>query len=285
MKKKNFVLVFLGILVTLNILAWIAVLDLSKPRVLEVTFFNIGQGDSIFIETSQNHQILIDGGPDSTILEKLSNEMLFYDRTIDLIILTHPEHDHYGGLFEVLRRYQVKNILWTGVQKDTVEYQEWKRLIEEEKAKIFLAQAGQKIISSETIIQIFFPLENLNGKESKNINNTSIVAKLILDEISFLFTGDIYKSAEKVLIERGFEMDSDILKISHHGSKTSSDENFIREVSPEIVVISCGKDNPYGHPHQEVLDTLEKYDITVLRTDRDGDIKIISDGKNFKITL
>jgi competence protein ComEC len=274
--KKNSVFVIFGILVGLNILAWIAVYDLSRPQSLEVTFFDIGQGDSILIETPQRHQILIDGGPDSTVLEKLGREMPFWDNTLDLVILTHPEHDHYGGLFDILRRYKVENILWTGVQRDTVEYQEWKKLIEEEKAKVFLAQAGQKITSSKTTIQIFFPLENLNGKEVKNVNNTSVVAKLSFNETSFLFTGDIYKSAEKELIARGFEIDSDILKVSHHGSKTSSDEDFIREVSPEIAIISCGQDNPYGHPYPETLETLEKRGVTVLRTDLHGDIKILS---------
>jgi len=125
-------------------------------------------------------------------------------------------------------------------------------------------------------------LENLNGKEAKNVNDTSVVAKLSFDEISFLFTGDIYKSAEKELIERGFEIGSDILKVSHHGSKTSSDEDFIREVSPEIVIISCGKDNSYGHPHPETLETLEKYG-KVFRTDLNGNIKIISNGKIYGV--
>ena len=122
--SKKIILVIFGILIGLNILAWLAVYDLSKSQFLEVNFFDVGQGDSIFIETPQRHQILIDGGPDETILEKLGREMPFWDRTIDLIILTHPEHDHLAGLIEVLKRYKVENILWTGVSRTTSEYKE-----------------------------------------------------------------------------------------------------------------------------------------------------------------
>ena len=142
--KRNPVFIILGILLGLNILAWAAVWSL-RPQGLEVTFFDVGQGDAAFIETPQNQQILIDGGPTSIILEKLGREMPFWDRTIDLIILTHPEHDHMAGLIEVLKRYQVGNILWTGVVRDTAEYKEWQKLIKEEGAKIYIAQAGQQI--------------------------------------------------------------------------------------------------------------------------------------------
>jgi competence protein ComEC len=270
-------------LLVLNFLAWLIVYDLSRTDFLEVTFFDIGQGDAIFIETPQKYQILIDGGPNSTILEKIDKELPFWDNTLDLIILTHPEHDHLLGLLEVLKRYQVENILWTGVQRETAEFQEWQRLIKKEEregTKIKIVQAHQKINLSiyeiDRFLEILWPLENLAGQEVNNVNNTSVVVKLVFGENSFLFTGDVYKSVEREFVDREVDIDSDILKVSHHGSKTSSDEVFIREVSPEIAVISCGKDNPYGHPHPETLETLEKYGINTLRTDINGDIKIIS---------
>ena len=269
----------LGVLFGLNILAWWAVYNLSQPRLLEVTFFDVGQGDAIFIVAPQSHQILIDGGPSSIILEKLAKEMPFWDRTIDLIILTHPERDHLAGLLEVLKRYKVENILWTGVVRDTAEYKEWQKLIEEEGAKISLTPDVKRLTTSGVVLEILHPFESLEGKVFKDSNNTSIVAKLIFGENSFLFTGDIYKSVEKELVE----LDSDVLKVAHHGSKTSSSEEFIAEVSPEIAVIPVGKNNNYGHPHQEVLEILSRYGINILRTDKDGDIKIISNGDNFKL--
>ncbi len=287
MRRRNLVFLFLGFLILLNILAWTVVFELINSQFLEVIFFDVGQGDAIFIETPQRHQILIDGGQNSKILEKLGKTMSFWDRDIDLIILTHPESDHLAGLIEVLKKYRVENIFWTGVRRETGEYQEWLRLIKAEKSKIFIAQSGQQIILPSSginnSIAILYPFETLEGKEFKDINNTSIVLKLIFGKNTFLFTGDIYKKIEKELIERGLDIDSDVLKVGHHGSQASSSEEFIQKVSPEIAVISVGKDNKYGHPHQEVLRVLEKYDIEVLRTDFDSDIKIISDGKEIKL--
>ena len=271
-----------------NTLAWIAVYDLSQPRFLEVNFFDIGQGDAIFIETPQKHQILIDGGPGSTILEKLNKEMPFWDRSLDLIILTHPEHDHIAGLIEVLKRYKVDYILWTGVLKDTSEYQEWLEVIENKMTQgtqIKIARAGQKIILSRSDLDILYPFEYLEGKSVKNINNTSVVSRLIFGQNSFLFTGDIYQKVEKELLERDVNIDSGVLKIAHHGSKTSSGEEFLERVLPEIALISAGKDNSYGHPHQEVLEKLNKFGIKILRTDLNGDIKVVSDGLKFKTKI
>jgi competence protein ComEC len=286
-KQRKVVFSILAGLFCLNILAWIAVYDLSRPRFLEVIFFNLGQGDAIFIQTPEAHQILIDGGPSSAILEKLTREMPFWDRTIDLIILTHPEKDHLIGLIEVLKRYKVENILWTGVIRNTPEYKEWEVLLKKKGAKIFFAKAGQKILSQGLIMEILYPFEELAGKEFKNSNDTSIVAKLVFGGNSFLFTGDVGKNIEKELIRQYSlsnsaelaTLDSDVLKVGHHGSKTSTRDEFIQQVSPEMVVISVGKGNPYGHPHQEVLEILAKYGIRVLRTDREGDIKIFSDGQ------
>ncbi len=290
MKTKKFIFIILGGLLCLNIFAWVVVYDLDQAEFLEVNFFDVGQGDSIFIETPERHQILIDGGPTSIILGKLAEALPFYDRSIDLIILTHPDYDHISGLIEVLKRYKVENILWTGVKENTAEYKEWLRIIEKEKSKIIIAKAGQLIdfgnqsIDGNQHVEILYPSESLENQEIENSNNTSIVTRLVFGETSFLFTGDSYKSVEKKLIENDVNLDSDILKIGHHGSRNSSSEEFIEKISPEIAVISVGKDNKYGHPHQEVLETLNKYGIRVLRTDQDGDIKIISNGKNYAVS-
>lgn len=282
-RTKNFSFFILGVLFSLNILAWIAVYNLSKPQLLVVNFFDVGQGDAIFITSPQRHQILIDGGPGPAILEKLATEMPFYDRSLDLIVLTHPEHDHIAGLIEVLKRYKVDYILWTGIIRNTSEYEEWLKTIAQENAQIKIAKAGQRIIASRMVLDILYPFENLEDKKVKNTNNTSIISHLIFGNNSFLFTGDAYKSVEKKLIESKTNIDSDVLKVGHHGSKTSSAKDFIEKVSPAIAVIQCGKNNPYGHPRPETLETLAKYDIKILRTDLDGDIKIISDGTKIKI--
>jgi len=271
------------LLILANAFVWQALFNLGGNQVLEVTFFDIGQGDSIFIETPYGHQILIDGGPDSKILEKLAKEMPLGDKTIDLIILTHPEKDHMVGLLKVLERYQVEQILWTGIIRDTADYNKWQELIQKEKAKITIAESSKRIRAGGVFLNVLYPFESLEGKEFKNSNDTSIIAQLIFNNSSFLFTGDTTKSIEKKILSRCQEdpnclLNSDVLKVGHHGSKTSTSEEFLEEVSPEIAVISCGRNNPYNHPHQEVLKNLEKFDIKILRTDQIGDIKIVSNG-------
>ncbi|MBU2539949.1 MBL fold metallo-hydrolase [Patescibacteria group bacterium] len=282
--KNKVVFIFVSSLFLLNIFAWQIVWDLSQSRDLMVDFLNIGQGDSIFIETPWNQQILIDGGPDSKILEKLGKEMPFYDKTIDLIILTHPEKDHLAGLLEVLKRYKVKNILWTGVVRDTVEWQEWVNLIKKEKAEIKIAKIGARIIFKKENPQIFIdilnPVDSLNGKELKDSNDSSIVAYLTIGKNSFLFTGDIGFAVEKQLAKE--DINADVLKIAHHGSKYSSSEDFLKAVLPKFAIIEVGENN-YGHPTNEVLARLSNFGIETLRTDKDGDIKVFSDGESVSI--
>jgi competence protein ComEC len=183
-----------------------------------------------------------------------------------------------------LKEYKVRNILWTGVIRDTPEYKEWQNLIKEEGAKIYIAEKGEKVLMSNGILMdILYPFEKLEGKEIQDSNDTSVVSRLTIGYSSFLFTGDITKLTEKEIIDKVIYVDSDVLKIAHHGSKTSSSEGFLEAVSPEVAIISVGKNNSYGHPAPEVLENLNKYGIKVLRTDELGDIKIISDGQVFKI--
>ncbi|GAI10233.1 unnamed protein product, partial [marine sediment metagenome] len=176
-------------------------------------------------------QILIDGGPSSAVLKKLGEEMPFYDRKIELMILTHPDHDHLAGLLEVLKSYEVENILWTGVVKDTQEWKKWKELIEKEEAKIRIAKKGQRIILKESppvFLTILYPFEDLENKKVKNINDTAIVSRLDYGLDSFLFTADISKKVERELVKEGSNILSDVLKVAHHGSKTSSCSEFLK---------------------------------------------------------
>ena len=273
----------LAVIFAMVILIWVFVfVEGQRNKFLEIDFYNVGQGDAIFIETPKGKQILVDGGPDLTILEKLGRELLFWDRYIDLVILTHPEYDHIGGLIEVIKRYKVGGILTTGVVRDTAEYKEWTRIIEQENIPIYIAQAGGVISLGDDIeLLILHPFENLAGQKIKKANNTSIVAQLVYGDFEVLLTGDIEKKVEKALVNSGIDLESDILKVPHHGSKTSSTKNFIQAVNPIIAIIQAGKDNPYGHPHNSVLETLNN--ITTFCTGRDGDVEILSDGVRFQV--
>lgn len=273
--KRNFA--FLLILLSLNILALFPVLYFSSSR-LEVNFFDVGQGDSIFIETPEGHQILIDGGPSYTkVIEKLSSEMPFWDKDIDLVVLSHPESDHMTGLLSVLENYKVDNIVWTGIVKDGEKFETWKRMVGEEGADVYFAEKGEKIVLNGSVLEVLSP-ESVEGKKLYDSNDTAVVSKLSYKDSSFLFTGDISSK-----IEKGLEgVDADILKVAHHGSKYSTSSEFLEKVSPLIAVIQVGK-NSYGHPTEEVLTRLDNSGIKVLRNDIDGDIKIVSDGIDYKI--
>lgn len=276
MKKSFFILLTLLIL---NFLILPFFIFLSLPAYLEVSFFDVGQGDSILIEAPGNYQVLIDGGPSySKVLDGLSREMPFNDKEIDLIILSHPESDHMTGLFPVLENYKVNNIIWTGIEKDGVKFETWKRMISEEGANIYYANSGDTINMGEVSLEIINPKDLLKNEEVKESNNTAVVAKLRYKDSSFLFTGDISSKIESELTD----IDVDVLKIAHHGSKYSTSEEFLEKVSPLISVIQVGN-NSYGHPTEEVLTRLDNFGIKVLRNDTNGNIKIVSDGLNYKI--
>lgn len=206
-KSISGILIFL---LTVDILAFVAIFSFYLRDCLEVDFFDIGQGDAVFIQTPEGHQILIDGGPHSVISEKLNKVLPFWDRTIDLIILTHPEADHISGLNEVLERYEVENILWTGVKRETSEYEEWMDLIENEKANILIAVAGEKIRAGDVILHILYPFESLENNVFEDSNDTSVIAQLVFGKNSFLLAGDIHKKVEAEVLKKSTDIDSDV---------------------------------------------------------------------------
>lgn len=266
--RNILIIIGFGILILANAAVWPEVLGADT---FEVSFLDVGQGDAIFLQTPSGQQILIDGGPDNTVLERLATKMLPWDRTIDLVILTHPEKDHIAGLIDVLKRYKVKQVVWTGVVKDTGEYAKWISLLEEEGSEITIISAPQRIRFNAAYMDVLSPVESLNGKRVSIMNNTSLVLRLVLDDYSFLFTGDISVKVERKLVNSGVNMKADVLKVAHHGSKTSSSAIFLEAVRPTVAVITVGE-NTYGHPHPLTLASFRQYGINVMRTDELGDI-------------
>ena len=282
-KWRVYALGVFGVLLLVNWAAWGYV---TAGSGLRVTFFDIGQGDSIFVETPQGHQILIDGGPNSAVIEKLGKAMPFWDKTIDLMVLTHPEADHISGLVDVFKQYAVQNVLWTGVEKDTNIFAVWERALLAEDARVILARAPQKLVwsqnSANAFLEILYPDDSAIASV-RAANNTSIISRLVFGGRSFLFTGDIEKTIEQKLVEEKNNLRADVLKVPHHGSKTSSSESFLAALSPRIAVMQVGAKNRYGHPAEEVMERFAAFGIPVLRSDLNGDILITSDGTSLRI--
>lgn len=243
---------------------------------LKIYFLDVGQGDAIFIESPSGKQILVDGGPDNQVVQKLSEVMPFWDRTIDLILLTHHDADHLTGLIEALDRYEVKGIIETGLACEKPDCLAWREAKEKKRVLNVAAELGQEIvIDKNTKMLIVHPFESLVGKKVSKANNSSVVAKLVFGKNILLLTGDIEVGTERKLVLAGININSGYLKIPHHGSKTSTSEQFLDSVSPAAAFISLGLDNRYGHPHQEVTDRLEKKNIKYYRTDELGTILLV----------
>lgn len=272
----------LGLLFAATIFIWYAVIREDRHGMLTVAFLDIGQGDAIFIESPTGNQMLLDGGPNKSVLRELGKVMPFYDRSIDLLMVSNPDKDHFAGFLDVLRSYRVGVVVEPGTVGASAEYQPLEKLIEKEPAPRVLARRGQKIqLGGGASLQILFPDRDVSGL---NTNDGSIVAKLTYGNTFFLLTGDSPQNIEQYLVLLdGKKLKSDVLKVGHHGSRTSTSEEFVGFASPTYAVISDGKGNSYGHPHQETLDTLAKFDIKTFRTDEQGTIVMISDGEKIQI--
>lgn len=280
---KNLKKIFLLALVAASIFIWYAVFYFEAHQNLIIDFFDVGQGDAIFIEAPNNNQVLIDGGPNNAVLSKLGEVMPFWDRSINLLVLTHPHADHLDGLLEVLKRYDIETVLEAGVNHTIPEYEEWHKLLKEKNIKIVIAKSGERVyLSGQTYLDILTPMESYENESPKNIHDSTVVSKLTHGSSTAIFMGDAERKTEYALLFSGADLKSDILKVGHHGSKTSTSEEFLKAVSPRFAIISAGRKNRYGHPHQDVLDRLATFRIKIFRTDQDGDIKFTSDSSVFK---
>lgn len=257
---------------------------LEKDGLLKIHFLDVGQGDAIFIESPNGNQVLIDGGPDNKVLGKLSQVMPFFDKTIDLVLLTHAHADHVAGLVGVLERYDIENIVMTNSLYDSGQFRSWLDGVSNEGAKIVEALAGRKIdLGNGVELIILYPFIPQDESKPKDPNEISVVAMLKYKDFEVLLTGDLEQKQEEEILRNNLNIDSDVLKIGHHGSKTSTSDNFLKAISPEVAAISVGLKNRYGHPSPLVIDRLESSDVKYYLTSTKGDIKIISDGSYFKI--
>jgi len=278
--KRNFKYIFVLILLAVAVISWREAFGRDRDK-LKFYMLDVGQGDAIFIETPSGNQILFDGGQDRKILEELGKVMPFYDRSIDLVILTHPHLDHAGGLLEVLKNYEVGELMDGGDNYNLAEYGELKKLMEEKKIKYEVARRGLKISLDKGISLLVLAPDKLIKSDNPHDNN--VVSRLSYGRIDFLLMGDGEKGEELKLVQADDNLESEVLKVGHHGSKTSSNPLFLEEVNPEYALISVGAKNRYGHPAQITLDNLLAAGAKILRTDIDSTIEFKTDGDSLTL--
>lgn len=238
-------------------------------------FFAVGQGDAVLLVSPSGKQILIDGGPDLIALEHLGDYMPFLDRTIELMILTHPDADHVTALPEVLKRYDIDHILFSGAQHESGRYDAFLALLEAKNIPLIPTDPSIDIdMGDGLILDIVWPTPDAFGSEPKNSNDLSVVVRALYRDVALLLPGDIEAETEAAVLATGADVKANILKVPHHGSKTSSTLPFLLAVDPELAIISAGRDNRFGHPHKEVTDRFESLGIAVRGTAKEGTISL-----------
>ncbi len=267
---RLWVQIVLVILTTAAIGTWSLVFDTTPDGVLDVYVLDVGQGDSIYIRTPSGNDMIIDGGPGSRVMRELSSVMPRTDRSIDVMLVTHPHYDHMAGLVPVLEEYDVDFVVEGGGVSDEEVYKNFIAAIGDTERRVL--DAGDIVHIDEGVtFEVYLSTEE---------EDDSIVGKLIYGDTSLFLTGDAEKIHEARLLRSGVDLASDVLKVPHHGSKYSSTKAFIKAVNPWLAVIPVGK-NYYDHPHEE---TLKRYEgIEVMRTDEEGTIHIRSDGERFSV--
>ncbi|MEY2671925.1 MAG: hypothetical protein RL687_342 [Candidatus Parcubacteria bacterium] len=255
----------------------------NSDNFLKVAFLDVGQGDAIYIEAPNGRQVLIDGGPDARVLPELSEVMPMFDTSIDMLIATHSDADHIGGLPSVIDNYTITNILENGHKGETKIYKKLEEKIIENNIKKDIAQRGMHIILDEKeniYLDILFPDRDVSKLKT---NDGSIVARLVYKDQSVMLTGDATYYTENIILknENNDDLKSTILKLGHHGSNTSSGTSWLSAASPQYTIISAGLDNKYGHPHIDVLSRLENFKMSYLSTAKEGTIIFKSDGVSF----
>ena len=256
---------------------------LARDDRLHIHFVDVGQGDGVFIETPGGVQVVVDGGADPLRMTQfLAERMRFNDTQIDLVVATHAHGDHVGGLAQILARYEVAGILERRIAYDSAPYTEWRRAVDSEGAANIEAHQSQAIALDNGIrLEVLWPPQTLMSGSQSDVDNASVVLRLVYGDVSVLLTGDIYGDAERALLAGGASLDSDLLKVAHHGSGDSTTEAFLRAASPSAAVISVGADNRFGHPSADALERLGRFVAPgmLFTTAEHGTVEFITDGE------
>ncbi len=282
MTNKSWLFTF-TILFLAALIVWIGALNRPTQK-LKVIACDVGQGDAYLI-TLGNFQALIDGGPNNKVLDCLGRYVSFFDRDIEIVIQTHPDADHYTGLVEVLKRYNVKHLVYSEARKDNDAYSEFLDAANAEGANRVVAVSGKKIVYGDLHFEIVSPINSMfvAGEEidEDESNDYSVVTHLVYGDFSALFTGDLTPKVTQKLVSLNQIPDVDYLSVPHHGSKNGLTQILLQKTTPNVTVISVGLKNRYGHPHEDVLKLLDGYKY--FRTDQVGEVVLQGDGKIWDI--
>lgn len=268
------------ILVGVCVGVWASTHSANIRNHLKVAFLDVGQGDSIYIETPNNTQVLIDGGADARVMRKLGDVMPWYDRSLDMVIATHPDKDHIGGLLDVVRAYDVSYFLSSKDEGSSKLASDLYEYIEGEKeVNHVYVQRGMRVHLDRRHGVFMDILAPTHQEPFSDSNDGSIIVRLVYGDNEFLLTGDASLFVEQELVYMNKDiLRSDVLKLGHHGSHTSSSSVFLDAVQPELAIISAGCDNSYGHPSDVVIERLYERAIPARSTCRSGTITLASDG-------
>lgn len=271
-------IIFLSVIASIGLVALLQTpATVSHAQFLSVRFLDVGQGDAIHVVTPDGYELLVDGGPTALVLRELASGRSFFDRTIDVVLATHPDSDHIAGLVDVLARYQVATLMQTTNINDTPAATAFKSAVQSEGAELVFAQAGQVIqLGASTTVRILAPSGDTSNWPS---NASSIILQISYGEIDFLLTGDAPAATEEYVASLyGSSIASEVLKLGHHGSKTSTSDRFLDAVQPDFAVVSAAKDSRYGHPHAEVLERVAERSIQLSSTAQAGTLTFLTDG-------
>ena len=284
-KKKGLLFIFLFIIISISALGCDLKGIIKDEKFVQIEdqmkvhYIDVGQGDAILVQVN-NKNLLIDAGPRES-KDKLINYLDKIDiKKLDYVIATHPHEDHIGSMSYVIDKYDVESFYAPKIEHTTKTFERMIEALSDKNLKINVIKEGMSsiILGENTRVSVFSPVDDTY----EQLNNYSPIIKIEFGNNSFLFTGDAEKLVEKEVLEKGYDLRADVLKLGHHGSTSSTSEKFLKAVNPSICVIEVGKDNDYGHPHKETLELIKKNKLKVYRTDVDSDVVLISDGSTIK---
>ena len=282
--KHKLFFIYIVIVALAGVVIWTAAADVGDS-LLHLYALNVGQGDAIYLRLPSGHDLLFDGGPGEGVLSQLGEVMPFNDREIDLVIATHNHADHIGGLDDVLDRYEVKEIWLTGAVHDTKTYSNWFKSVKQEEqqgAKVVEVSSGVTKQFGEITLSTLHPPDDFKGKTPKDQHDATIVTKVSFRDFDALLTGDLNEEHEqKILDFQSQILDSEVMKVPHHGSASGLSEQFLDSVKPKLAIISVGKGNQFGHPAPSILRKLREHQVETYRTDEQGRIELVSDGERY----